>query len=306
MADFLSKRCRPNLCLSVPKRSPYIPIPTLSSSSEGDLTLDDVEKLQVLGHGNSGTVYQVRHKRTSCVHALKVVHAYFDPMTLRQVRREVDILRRMDSPNIVQFHGSFEAPSGDVGILLEHMDLGTLDTLLKNKGAFSESQVAAVARQVLAGLSYLHENKIVHRDIKPSNLLVNQNMDVKISDFGVSKVLCRTLDTCDSYVGTGAYMSPERFNPDSYGGNYNGYAADIWSLGLTLFELYVGRFPLLPAGQRPEWAELMCAICFNDPPALPESASDEFRSFMECCLKKESSERWTASQLLTHPFLSHQ
>ncbi|KAI9087909.1 hypothetical protein K1719_030239 [Acacia pycnantha] len=195
-----------------------------------------------LCHGNSGTVYQIRHKRTSCIYALKVVHAYFDPMTLRQVRREIDILRRTYSPNIVQFHGSFEAPSGDVGILLEHMDLGTLETLPKNKGAFSESQVAAVARQVLAGLRYLHENKIAHRDIKPSNLLVNQNMEVKISDFGVSKVLSRTLDTCDSYVGT----------------------------------------------------------------ALPESASDEFRSFMECCLKKESRERWTASQLLTHLFLSHQ
>ncbi|XP_054785790.1 mitogen-activated protein kinase kinase 9-like [Prosopis cineraria] len=309
MADVVRERRRPNLCLRLPEPSLCFPIPTISSSSvssAADITPDDVEKLQVLGKGNGGTVYKVRHKRTSAIHALKVVHGCFDPMISRQVRREVDILQRTDSPNVVKFHGFFETPSGDVAILLEYMDLGALDTLLKNNGTLSESQIAAVARQVLHGLSHLHANKIIHRDIKPSNLLVNQNMEVKISDFGVSKVLSRTLEPCNSYVGTCAYMSPERFDPNSYGGNYNGFAADIWSLGLTLFELYLGYFPLLPAGQRPDWASLMSAICFNEPPTLPESASDEFRSFVDCCLKKESSERWTASQLLTHPFICHQ
>lgn len=177
---------------------------------------------------------------------------------------------------------------------------------MKKNGTFSEPQLATVARQVLAGLSYLHKNKIVHRDIKPANLLVNKNFEVKISDFGVSKVMCRMLDTCKSYVGTCAYMSPERFDPERYGGNYDGYSGDVWSLGLTLFELYVGRFPFLQEGQRPDWATLMWAICFCDPPELPEGASSEFRSFVECCLKKESNERWTASQLLTHPFLCQQ
>ncbi|KAK4283373.1 hypothetical protein QN277_000328 [Acacia crassicarpa] len=296
-----------NLSLALPEPSEsrrLFLLPTVSSSSSAaDITLNDIEKLEVLGHGNGGTVYKVRHKRTSAIYALKVVHNSSDPISCRQVRREMDILRRTDSPYVVKLHGFFEKPSGDVAILLEYMDLGTLDTLLKNNGTFSESQLAAVARQVLNGLSYLHANKIIHRDIKPSNLLVNRDMEVKISDFGVSKVMCRTLDACNSYVGTCAYMSPERFDPDRYGGNYDGYAADIWSLGLTLFELYVGHFPFLSEGQRPDWATLMCAICFSDPPNLPESASDEFQSFMECCLKKESNERWTAAQLLTHPFL---
>ncbi|KAI4352083.1 hypothetical protein L6164_006369 [Bauhinia variegata] len=304
-----------NLRLPLPEpseRCPRFPLPlppsatsaSASKSSTAAIAPADLEKLGVLGHGNGGTVYKVRHKRTSSIYALKVVHADSDPMTRRQVLREMDILGRTDSPNVVQYHGFFEKPSGDVAIVTEYMDLGTLDTLLKKNGTFSEAQLATVARQVLNGLSYLHAHKIIHRDIKPSNLLVNKNMEVKIADFGVSKIMCRTLDACNSYVGTCAYMSPERFDPDRYGGNYNGYAADIWSLGLTLFELYVGHFPFLPAGQRPDWATLMCSICFGDPPTLPEGASEEFRSFIECCLKKESSERWTASQLLTHPFLS--
>jgi mitogen-activated protein kinase kinase 1 len=160
-----------------------------------------------------------------------------------------------------------------------------------------------VARDVLNGLAYLHARNIAHRDIKPSNILVNNKNEVKIADFGVSKFMGRTLEACNSYVGTCAYMSPERFDPEVYGGNYNGFSADIWSLGLTLFELYVGHFPFLQSGQRPDWATLMCAICFSDPPSLPETASPEFRNFVECCLKKESGERWTAAQLLTHPFL---
>lgn len=275
---------------------------TASSASSG-ICFSDLETLQVLGHGNGGTVYQVRHKRTSTTYALKVVHGDSDPTVRRQLFREMEILRRTDSPYVVHCHSIFEKPSGDIAFLMEYMDFGTLETLLRSHGTFSEAKLAHVAKQVLNGLNYLHSHKIIHRDIKPTNLLVNSKMEVKIADFGVSKIMCRTLDACNSYVGTCAYMSPERFDPETYGGNYNGYASDIWSLGLTLMELYMGHFPLLPAGQRPDWATLMCAICFGESPSLPEGVSDEFRSFLECCLQKESGKRWSAAQLLTHPFV---
>ncbi|BFG14537.1 mitogen-activated protein kinase kinase 9 [Prunus yedoensis var. nudiflora] len=292
--------CRP--CFSVP-----LPPTTAvtNNSSFGAISAADLEKLQVLGHGNSGTVYKVNHKRTSTTYALKLVHGNSnDPTVCRQLFREMEILRRTDSPHVVRCHAIFEKPSGDIGILMEYMDSGNLETLLKAQGTFSEPNLAHVARQVLNGLNYLHTNKIIHRDIKPANVLVNSNMEVKIADFGVSKILCRTSDVCNSYVGTCAYLSPERFDPDTYGGNYSGYAGDIWSVGLTLMELYMGHFPLLPPGQKPDWATLMCAICFGEPPSLPEGVSEEFRSFMECCLQKESEKRWTAAQLLTHPFVS--
>uniref|UniRef100_A0A5B6YIJ4 mitogen-activated protein kinase kinase n=1 Tax=Davidia involucrata TaxID=16924 RepID=A0A5B6YIJ4_DAVIN len=304
-----------NLRLPLPEiseRRPRFPLPlpptSLSSAAVAcnAIAAADLENLQVLGHGNGGTVYKVRHKRTSTIYALKVVHGDSDSTVRRQIFREMEILRRTDSPFVVQSHGIFEKPDGDIAILMEYMDAGTLDTLLKTNGTLSEASLAGIARQVLSGLNYLHSHKIIHRDIKPSNLLVNQNMEVKIADFGVSKIMCRTLDPCNSYVGTCAYMSPERFDPDTYGANYNGYAADIWSLGLTLLELYMGHFPFLPPGQRPDWATLMCAICFGEPPGLPEDATEDFRSFMECCLQKDSSKRWTASQLLLHPFVSNE
>lgn len=305
-----------NLRLPLPEsdRCPRFPLPLppgVATASAGNssaagaaITCTDLDKLHVLGHGNGGTVYKVRHKRTDKIYALKVVHGESDSTLRRQVFREMEILRRTDSPCIVQCYGVFEKPSGDIAMVMEYMDAGTLETLLQKNGTFSEQELANIAAQILKGLSYLHAHKIIHRDIKPSNLLVNSNMQVKISDFGVSKIMCRSLDACNSYVGTCAYMSPERFDPETYGGNYNGYAGDIWSLGLTLLELYLGHFPFLQPGQRPDWATLMCAICFGDPPSLPDGVSEEFRSFIECCLQKESSTRWTASQLLNHPFLA--
>ncbi|TKY44835.1 Mitogen-activated protein kinase kinase 9 [Spatholobus suberectus] len=299
----------PNLRLpELSERRPRFPLPLPPATAKpaaGDaISAGDLEKLAVLGHGNGGTVYKVRHKTTSAIYALKIIHGDADATTGRRALAEISILRRVtDCPHVVRFHGSFEKPSGDVAILMEYMDGGTLETALRDGGTFSEDRLAAVARDVLGGLACLHGRSIAHRDIKPANVLVNSEGHVKIADFGVSKLMCRTLEACNSYVGTCAYMSPERFDPEAYGGNYNGFASDIWSLGLTLFELYVGHFPFLQAGQRPDWATLMCAICFGDPPSLPETASPEFRSFVECCLKKESGERWTAAQLLTHPFL---
>ncbi|URD79893.1 hypothetical protein MUK42_02006 [Musa troglodytarum] len=257
-------------------------------------------KLRVLGHGNGGTVYKVRHRRTAAVYALKAVHT--DAALRRQVYREVDILRRAaDSNHVVRFHAVVPTPSGDVAVLLEHMDGGR-----RGCRPFSEPAVAAIARQALLGLAELHSRNIVHRDIKPANLLINAAGEVKIADFGVGKVLRRSLDPCDSYVGTCAYMSPERFDPESHGGDYDPYAADVWSLGLAVLELHRGHFPLLPEGARPDWATLMVAICFGEAAqAVTErAASGEFRGFIECCLQKESGKRWSVAELLGHPFVA--
>ncbi|CAA3009522.1 mitogen-activated protein kinase kinase 9-like [Olea europaea var. sylvestris] len=303
-----------NLRLPLPENSerrPRFPLPlppstittTNSSSSTTTITAADLEKLHVLGHGNGGTVYKVRHKHTSAIYALKVVHEDSDTAIRRQILREVSILRRTDSPYVIRCHGVYDIPGGDIAICMQYMDMGTLETLMKNGTKFSEQLLSRICFQVLSGLEYLHSHKIIHRDLKPSNILVNNKIEVKISDFGVSKIMHRTLDPCNSYVGTCAYMSPERFDPDTYGGNYNGYAGDIWSLGLTLLELFMGHFPYLLEGQRPDWATLMCAICFDEPPSLPESASEIFKNFIQCCLQKDSSKRWSATQLLSHPFV---
>ncbi|PON41148.1 Tyrosine-protein kinase [Parasponia andersonii] len=293
-----------NLRLHLPEISN--PRPPAAENNRFSSFAADLEKLKVLGHGSGGTVYKVRHKATSETYAIKLIHggATTDPASRRQLIRETDILRHTDSPHVVRCHGIFERPSVEIAILMEYMDSGTLETLLRSQGTFSESELADVARKVLKGLHYLHSHKIVHRDTKPANILVNSKMEVKIADFGVGKILCRTLEACTTYVGTCAYMSPERFDPGTYGGEYDGSAGDIWSLGLTLMKLYMGHFPLFRPGQRSDFLTLMFAICFGEPLAsLHEGASEEFRSSLGCCLQKESSKRWSATQLLGHPFV---
>lgn len=282
------------------------PVASTSASRGGEFRLSELERIAVLGRGNGGTVYKVAHRRTSALYALKVLHRG-DP----GAAAEADALRRAtDSPHVVRLHDVIPSgASGEVALLLELADGGSLDALLDRRGAFPEAAIAEVAAQALSGLAHLHARRVVHRDVKPANLLVNAAGEViKIADFGIAKVLpSRSGDgdhCCAAYEGTAAYMSPERFDTERHG-DADPCAADVWGLGVTVLELLMGRYPLLPAGQKPTWAALMCAICFGELPALPDGvASPEFREFVAACLNKDYTKRASVAQLLAHPFIA--
>ncbi|XP_078443371.1 mitogen-activated protein kinase kinase 5-like [Wolffia australiana] len=314
-------RRRPELTLPLPHRDPShaVPLPlppsssTSSSSSSSSVSssmgsaaapqtppLSELERVRRIGSGNGGIVWMVRHRRTGRHYALKAIYGNHEDAVRRQICREIEILRTADNPFVVRCHGMYDQ-AGEIQVLLEYMDGGSLE----GRRISSEPFLADVARQVLQGLAYLHRQKIVHRDIKPSNLLINAAHQVKIADFGVSRILAQTMDPCNSSVGTIAYMSPERINTDLNQGIYDGYAGDIWSFGLSILEFFLGKFPFGEnVGRQGDWASLMCAICYSDPPVAPPSASPEFRSFVSCCLQKEPAKRLTAAQLLQHPFIT--
>nr|DAD27262.1 TPA_asm: hypothetical protein HUJ06_028730 [Nelumbo nucifera] len=301
--------------------SPYFcyrvqsPSSLLSSSIRPDSPdikgLAELEKLAVLGHGNGGTVYKVRQRRSSSIYALKVLRFDHDAIGIwHQAGREAEILKRVDSQFVVRCHGVFDsgtdADSGELCFVMEYMEGGSLHDVLRLRRRLPESVISDVARRVLEGLKYLHGMKIVHRDIKPSNLLINGKGEVKIADFGVSQVVAGSLEAGDSYVGTSAYMSPERFDSEKWNGgpNDDGFAGDVWALGVTMLECYMGHFPLIAPGQKPDWATLMCAICFGEPPKLVETASPDFESFIQRCLEKDWRNRGTVLELLSHPFVT--
>ncbi|KAJ8774023.1 hypothetical protein K2173_009454 [Erythroxylum novogranatense] len=268
--------------------------------------LSDLQKLSVLGHGNSGTVYKVRHRRTSSIFALKVLRFDHNTTTVRQQAvREAEILKRVDSPYIVRCHAVFDSDD-DICFAMEHMERGSLQDVLLLHKVLSEEVISGVARRVLQGLQYLHRMKIVHRDIKPSNLLINAKGHVKIADFGVSRVVVGKHDSCDRFMGTCAYMSPERFDPEKWGGDHNAdeFAGDVWSLGVVVLECLKGHYPLIGVGEKPDWAALVCAICFGEKLEMPENSSPEFRSFVRRCLEKDWRNRGTINELLDHPFVS--
>ncbi|XP_017972805.1 PREDICTED: mitogen-activated protein kinase kinase 10 [Theobroma cacao] len=269
-------------------------------------SLSDLEKLSVIGHGNGGTVYKVRNRKSSSVYALKVLR--FDQnaaIIRRQAACEAEILKRVDSQFVVKCHAVFDAIGGELCFVMEYMERGSLYDELSVRVNLPEDVISGVAQRVLRGLHYLHGMQIVHGDIKPSNLLINGKGDVKIADFGVSKIVVGTRNACDTCMGTCAYMSPERVDPERWNGcDADGFAGDVWSLGVVVLECFVGHYPLIGLGEKPDWAALMCAICFGERLEMPETASPEFRSFVRRCLEKEWRKRGTVDELLGHPFVN--
>ncbi|KAK8630099.1 hypothetical protein V6N13_078910 [Hibiscus sabdariffa] len=294
----------PQRAISLAVPLPLPPVATSAQSSASiatatfqQINLSEIVRVNRIGSGAGGTVYKVVHRPSSRVYALKVIYGNHEESVRRQICREIEILRDVDHPNIVKCHEMYDQ-NGEIQVLLEFMDVGSLE------GAHisNEQNLSDLSRQILNGLNYLHRRHIVHRDIKPSNLLINSKKNVKIADFGVSRILDQTMDPCNSSVGTIAYMSPERINTDLNQGQYNGYAGDIWSFGVSILEFYLGKFPFA-VGRQGDWASLMCAICMSQPPEAPPTASFEFRHFISCCLQMDPTRRLTAAQLLQHPFI---
>ncbi|XP_050382875.1 mitogen-activated protein kinase kinase 5-like [Argentina anserina] len=288
----------------IPIFEPHCPVPSLGLPVSESLLINfsDLEQLQrLMERGACGaTVYKVIHKPSGRLYALKVICSDHEDSVLCQIFEEVQVLREVDNPNVVKCHNMFNH-NGEIHVLLEFMSRGSL----KGKHIHNEKTLSNLARQILTGLAHLHSRRVAHRDIKPANLLINTRNEVKIADF-VGRVLAKTMDPWNSCVGNVAYMCPERINTDlNQGKLYNAYAGDIWSFGVSILELYAGRYPF-PVDRYKEgsWSSLVWAICMCQPPEAPQTASTELKHFIACCLQRDPQKRMSAAQLLQHPFIS--
>ncbi|THH01917.1 hypothetical protein EW026_g870 [Hermanssonia centrifuga] len=198
----------------------------LDNNSENkfhDLHNEDLKDLHELGQGNGGSVK-------------KIVLIDAKPSVRKQILRELQIMHDCNSQYIISFYGAFISDP-NICICMEFMDKGSLDGIYKKIGPIDIDVVGKVALAVLEGLTYLYDvHRIIHRDIKPSNILFNSKGQIKICDFGVSGELINSI--ADTFVGTSTYMSPERIQ----GAQYT-VKSDVWSLGVSLIELALGRFP---------------------------------------------------------------
>lgn len=286
----------------------------------GELTDDDFDKLGELGSGNGGVVMKVRHKSSRLIMARKLIHLEVKPAVKKQIIRELKVLHECNFAHIVGFYGAFYS-DGEISICMEYMDAGSLDLILKKAGRIPESILGTITSAVLKGLSYLRDkHAIMHRDVKPSNILVNSSGEIKICDFGVSGQLIDSM--ANSFVGTRSYMSPERLQ-----GTHYSVQSDIWSLGLSLVEMAIGMYPIPPPdaktlaaifgpradgdspghsnGPRPMAIfELLDYIVNEPPPKLPAGIfTDEFKDFVDRCLKKNPEERADLKTLMNHDWI---
>ncbi|XP_031107063.1 mitogen-activated protein kinase kinase 2-like [Ipomoea triloba] len=271
--------------------------------SDNQLCLTDFESIKVIGKGNSGIVWLVQHKWTQQLFALKVIQMNIEEPSRKHLAQELRINHSSQCPYVVICYQAF-FDNGSISMILEYMDGGSLGDFLKIVKKIPEPYIAAICKQVLKGLWYLHHEKhIIHRDLKLPNLLINHRGDVKITDFGVSVILESTSGAASTFIGTYNYMSPERIS-----GKSHGFRSDIWSLGLVLLECATGDFPYSPPQGEEGWTnvfELMETIVTQpEPYANPDLFSPQFCSFIAKCVQKDPNKRLSAYELMRHPFIN--
>jgi len=288
----------PNSPLKEVTDEPKLPDLEIGTEFKLDLREEDLENLEELGAGNGGTVSRALHIPTKKIMAKKLIRVETSPEVRKQILRELQILHDCNHENIISFYGAFNQ-KGNIAVCMEFMDIGSFDGFYKKRGPIPIDIVGRVAVSVLDGLIYLYDNhKIIHRDVKPSNVLLNSQGFIKLCDFGVSGVLINSV--ANTFVGTSAYMSPERIQ----GGSYT-VKSDVWSLGITLLELALGKFPFPPDGAPLAVFELLEYIV-NEPAPIPppKQFSPEFESFIQKTLIKEHDDRPPPKALVNEDYIT--
>ena len=274
----------------------------------------------LIGAGSFGNVFLGMNAKTGLLMAVKQVElpsgdSHLDQRKkgmLEALEREIKLLKTLEHENIVQYLDSF-ADGSHLNIFLEYVPGGSIVALLRNYGAFEEPLVRNFVRQILKGLSFLHNRGIMHRDIKGANILVDNKGGIKISDFGISKkvesdLVLATNKGGAAGAGGGAahrpslqgsvfWMAPEVVKQTSYT-----IKADIWSLGCLVVEMISGTHP---------WAELnqmqaLFQIGMGRKPSLPDEISNECRDFLEKTFELDYNDRPSADELLNHAFMGTQ
>ncbi|NWV10088.1 STK36 kinase, partial [Ptilonorhynchus violaceus] len=249
--------------------------------------------LEMIGEGSFGRVYKGRRKHSAQVVALKFIPKVGrSEKELKNLQREIEIVRDLHHPNIIQMLDSFETDK-EVVVVTDYAE-GELFQILEDDKSLPEDQVQTIAAQLISALYYLHSHRILHRDMKPQNILLGKDGVVKLCDFGFARAMSIHTMVLTSIKGTPLYMSPELVEERPYD-----HTADLWSVGCILYELFVGTPPFYTNS-----IFQLVSLIIKDPVKWPTTMSPVFKSFLQGLLMKDPHQRLSWPELLSHPFIA--
>ncbi|XP_017959838.1 mitogen-activated protein kinase kinase kinase kinase 5 isoform X3 [Drosophila navojoa] len=260
---------------------------------------DEYDLIQKIGSGTYGDVYKAKRIQSNELAAIKVIK--LEPSDdIQIIQQEIFMMRDCRHPNIIAYYGSY-LRRDKLWICMEYCGGGSLQDIYQVTGPLTELQIAYMCRETLKGLEYLHQKGKMHRDIKGANILLTENGDVKLADFGVSAQITATINKRKSFIGTPYWMAPEVAAVERKGG-YN-QLCDIWACGITAIELAELQPPMFDL--HPMRALFLMSKSGFKPPSLSnkEKWSPTFHSFIKTALTKNPKKRPTAERLLQHPFV---
>ncbi|GBG32004.1 Serine/threonine-protein kinase TIO [Hondaea fermentalgiana] len=275
-----------------PRRGRRRPEEVIVPATDAENPMDNYVVLDIIGEGSFGKVHKGRRRFTGHILALKFISKHGkSEAELAKLRSEIEILRPLDHANIVLLLDAFETRR-EFCVVTEFAQ-GDLFQLLEDDRRVAEPQVQNIAKQLVQALYYLHSHRIIHRDMKPQNILISSEGRVKLCDFGFARALSAKTIMVTSIKGTPLYMAPELVREQPYN-----HTADLWSLGVILYELFVGQPPFFTNN-----IYTLINLIVKNEVRYPSEMSQLFRSFLAGLLTKDSRHRLQWPKLFDHPFV---